>query len=69
MLVTDQRDAILRNIVEQMLAYALCRKLEVYDQPTVADILSQVSEEGTWRQLIFAIADSLPMREAIFADQ
>lgn len=65
-LVTSQREVVVRNIVKQLLAYALCRKLEIYDQPTVDDIVQKmVSTDGTWRDLIQAIATSLPFREAI----
>ena len=64
-LTTSQRKAILRNIVKQMLAYALCRKLEAYDQPTINDILDQIEHDGTWRELVFAIANSMPFRETI----
>ena len=51
--------------MKQMLAYALCRKLEAYDQPTINDILDQVQHDGTWRELVFAIANSMPFRETI----
>jgi len=68
-LTTSQRKAILRNIVKQMLAYGLCRKLEAHDQPTVEQILARIEHEGTWRELVFEIANSLPFRATIVAGE
>lgn len=66
-LKTTQRHTVVRNIVVQMLSYALCRKLEFYDQPTVDRITRHMLEsQGTFRQLIHEIAASLPFREATF---
>lgn len=63
-LMTTQREPIVRNIVKQMLAYALCRKLEMHDQPTVETIVGELlTTNGTWRDLVHAIANSLPFRE------
>lgn len=63
-LVSSQRERITRNLVRQLLAYALCRKLEIYDQPTVESIVMAVkSEEATWRDLISEIVHSLPFRQ------
>ena len=66
LLTTTQREPIVRNVVKQMLSYALCRKLEIYDQPTVESIVSEMLEnDGTWRDLIHAIVDSLPFQETL----
>lgn len=63
-LTTTQRLPIVRNMVKQMLAYALCRKLEIYDQPTVETIVGEMmASDGTWRDLVHAVVDSLPFRE------
>lgn len=63
-LLTSQREPIVRNIVKQLLAYALCRQLELYDQPTVDAIVTEMlSQDGTWRDLVHAIVSSLPFRE------
>ena len=63
-LITKRREPIVRNIVQQTLAYALCRKLEIYDRPTVETIVGKMLEtNGTWRELVHAIVNSLPFRE------
>lgn len=63
-LMTTQREPIVRNIVKQMLAYALCRRLEIHDQPTVDKIVDEMlASNGTWRDLVHAIANSQPFRE------
>jgi hypothetical protein len=65
-LVTSQREKVIRNIVKRTLSFALCRKLEVYDQPTIDKITRQMTESnGTYRGLIHAIANSLPFQETI----
>jgi hypothetical protein len=63
-LITSQRDAIVRNIVERTLSYALCRKLQRHDQPTVNTITANIcQDDGTWESLFLQIANSLPFRE------
>lgn len=66
-LLTSQKPAVVRNIVEQTLAYALCRELEVYDISTVNQITDKMLQtNGTWRQLFQEIAGSLPFLETRF---
>lgn len=66
-LLKEERDAIIRNCVERLLAYALCRELEIHDQPTVREITNHISEtNGGWKDLIFEIVSSLPFQEALF---
>jgi hypothetical protein len=65
-LVTSQRESVIRNLVVQMLSYALCRKLEYYDEPTIGEITKKMlSTNGTYRQLIHEIVNSLPFRETM----
>ena len=65
-LVTSQREAVIRNVVVQLLSYALCRKLEFYDQPVVEEITQEMlKSDGTYRQLIHAIVNSLPFRQIV----
>ena len=65
-LLGSQREEIIRNIVKRTLAYALCRKLEIYDQPTVAEITKRLHENnGTWRDLVHEIVGSLPFQETV----
>jgi hypothetical protein len=62
--MTSQRGAIVRNIVERTLSYALCRKLQRHDQPTVNTITANIcQDDGTWESLFLQIANSLPFRE------
>ena len=68
-LTTSQREAVIRNVVERFLSYALCRKLEIYDRPAVEGIVDDLVEtNGTYRDLIGAVANSLPFRETIYAN-
>lgn len=67
LLVTSQRSVIIRNIVERTLSYALCRKLEIYDQPTIDAIAAKLeANDGTYRDLVHEVVNSLPFREATF---
>jgi len=69
-LLTTERERIVRNVVEQMLAYALCRKLERSDRPTVEELTAQiVQNNGTWRDLIYGIAQSVPFTETNFEEE
>ena len=70
LLITTQNEDIIRNIVKQLMAYALCRKLEIYDQPVITGIVnSMVAERGTYRDLVHAIVNSLPFQETIVSSQ
>lgn len=69
-LVTTQRETVIRNIVRRTMAYALCRKLEVYDRPAVEKIVTKMkSGDGTYRAMIFEIVQSLPFREMVIAGE
>ena len=69
-LVTSQKEKIVRNSVERTLSYAMCRKLTRHDQPTV-DLITKniVKDNGTWKDLFVEIVNSLPFRETIFAEK
>jgi len=64
-LVTTQREQVVRNVVQRMLAYALCRKLELHDRPAVEKMVKQLTSHGTYRELIYAIAESLPFAKTV----
>jgi len=69
LLLTTRREQIIRNIVERTLSYALCRKLQLHDRPTVDQIVKRLSDsEGTWRDLVREITVSLPFRETAFRE-
>lgn len=68
-LLGPKRGDVIRNAVEQTLSYALCRKLEAYDRPTVDSIATIIDESnGTWRDLFILIAQSLPFQETVFPE-
>lgn len=63
-LTGHKKPDIIRNAVEQVLAYALARKLEAFDRPTVATIAERIDEtNGSWRDLFVEVALSLPFQE------
>lgn len=65
-LLTKKREPIVRNIVEQTLAYALCRKLTRSDQAVVDTISENLCEnDGTWLSLFQQVVSSVPFRETI----
>ena len=63
-LIGAKRPDIIRNAVECTLAYALARKLEAYDRPTIDAIAESIDEtNGTWRDLFIAVSQSLPFQK------
>ena len=65
-LVTSQRERVIRNIVRRTMAYALCRKLTIYDRPTVESMVKELNEnDGTFHDLIHQVANSLPFKETV----
>ncbi len=65
-LTTVQSKQVIRNIVKRTMSYALCRKLTIFDQPTVEEIVQKMDDtNGTWRELMIAIANSVQFRETI----
>lgn len=69
-LVTTQKKVVIRNIVEQTLAYALCRKLELHDRPTVEQLTEHLHQtNGTYRDLVFEIVMCLPFQKAMIPTQ
>ena len=66
LLLTKHKETVVRNIVRKFMSYALSRKLEYYDRPTVEEIVKKMLKtNGTYKQLIFEIATSLPFKETI----
>ena len=65
-LTSSKRRIVIRNIVERTMSYALGRKLQYFDRPTVEQIAKEMDESnGTWRDLFHAIVDSISFRETI----
>ena len=50
-----------RNVTEKLLAYALCRQLEGYDEIVVDDLMDEISAGGyRMRSLIYGVITSYP---------
>lgn len=65
-LITSRREQVIRTVTRQMLSYALCRKLQYYDRPTVEEIVEDmVKHDGTFRDLIHQIVNSLPFQKTV----
>ena len=60
----DERHAdLVRQTSTKMLAYALGRQLEYYDEPAVREILAQLEADGyRFQTLVKAIVNSYPFR-------
>ena len=68
-LMTSKREKITRNAIEQMMRYALCRKLGRNDGPVVDELTSTILENnGTWRDLIHGIANSVIFKETLITN-
>ncbi len=66
LLITVKGDQIIHHLTEQLMSYALCRKLEIWDQPSVRRISQAMHEEQAgWADLISEIAMSLPFTQTI----
>ncbi len=60
-MIAARIDDFSRNLVEKLLAYALCRKLEGYDEIVVDDLMKQIAQDGYRMQtLVTAVATSYP---------
>ena len=60
-IIVGRLDNVSRNLVERLLAYALCRKLEGYDEIVVDDLMRDITRDGYRMQtLITAVVTSYP---------
>jgi hypothetical protein len=60
-IIAGRTDALSRNLVEKLLAYALGRRLEGYDEIVVDDLTQKVAEDGYRMQtLIKGVVTSYP---------
>ncbi|NND96538.1 MAG: DUF1592 domain-containing protein [Pirellulaceae bacterium] len=67
-LVTTQREKVVRCIVKRTTSYALGRKLQVFDAPMIESIVQKmICEDGTWRDLFIQISQSVAFRETILS--
>ncbi len=68
-LVHQHGKKIVKNVTERFLSYALNRKLQLYDQPTVNNIVNElITGPGTYQQLIELIVTSLPFTHTVSQD-
>lgn len=66
-LISTQRRTVIRNLVDRTLSYALCRKTEMFDQPTIEEITERLmNDEATFRDLVQDVVFSLPFQETTF---
>ncbi len=60
-MVAGRLDDFCRNLVKKMLAYALCRKLEGYDEIVVDELMQAIAQDGYRMQtLVTAVVTSYP---------
>jgi hypothetical protein len=63
-LATSRKQDFYRCLTEKMLTYAIGRGVEYYDAPTIDAIMAQlVKEGGGMKDLIYAIAESVPFQK------
>jgi len=60
-IIAERNEEFSRNLVERLLAYALCRSLEGYDEIVVDDLMQGIARDGYRMQsLITAVVTSYP---------
>jgi hypothetical protein len=69
-IIAGRSDEFARNLVERLLAYALCRRLEGYDEIVVDDLMQEIAADGYRMQtLISAIVTSYPFTHRRIPDE
>ena len=60
-IIAEQNAKFSRNLVERLLAYALCRRLEGYDDIVVDEMMEKIAQDDYRMQtLITAVITSYP---------
>ena len=60
-MITGRLDDFSRTLVEKMLAYALCRSLEGYDEIVVDELMQEIAQDGYHMQtIVTAVVTSYP---------
>ena len=68
-LVNNHSETIIRIMVKRFMSYALCRKLELYDQPEVERITAELNKnQGTYLELITLVSTSLPFTKTVISE-
>jgi len=61
-ILMKRKDAFARAMVEKLLAYALGRKIELHDRPTITELTKNlIKDQYRIQGLLFGIAKSYPM--------
>lgn len=61
--IQQRMDDLIRQVTSKMLAYALGRQLEYYDEPAIRKIIDTLrNEDARFRTLVHAIVDSYPFQ-------
>ncbi|MGB8166854.1 MAG: DUF1592 domain-containing protein [Chthoniobacteraceae bacterium] len=69
-IIAARKDALARNLTEKLLAYALCRQLEGYDEIVVDHLMETIAKDGYRMQtLISEIVTSYPFVNRRLQDQ
>jgi len=69
-IIAGRKDEFSRNLVERLLAYALCRSLEGYDEIVVDDLMQDIARDGYRMQtLISAVVTSYPFTHRRIQDE
>ena len=68
--MTGRPDQFTHTLVEKLMTYALGRRLEFYDQPTIRDIVRQgAADNYNWSSLVLGIVESLAFTSSMAAQQ
>lgn len=60
-IIAGRLNDVSRNLVEELLAYALCRRLEGYDEIVVDELMQEIAQDGYRMQtLVTAVVTSYP---------
>jgi hypothetical protein len=69
-IIAERKDDLARTLTEKLLAYALCRQLEGYDEVVVDQLLQSVAKDGYRMQaLVTEIVTSYPFTHRRIAEQ
>jgi Protein of unknown function (DUF1588)/Protein of unknown function (DUF1585) len=69
-IIASQTDRLARNLVEKLLAYALCRKLEGYDEIVVDELMSDIAADNYRVQtLVSSVVTSYPFTHRRIRDE
>ena len=69
-IIAGRKDEFSRNLVERLLAYALCRRLEGYDEIVVDNLMQDIARDGYRMQtLISVVVTSYPFTHRRIQDE